>query len=459
MRDFLISLSGARSDVLARCPSERAKFEGIGGAVLTTSVLATISMWFALYSALSVNPFLAVPVAVIWGLIIMSLDRWLVGSIPADGPRRWQLAVPRVLMAILLGFIISTPLVLQIFRPEINAQIVEIQQHRTEKFLASQQQGTVGQDIAKWTASVNSLQKVIASNGDVPLDPAADPRVKSLTAERDAEQKKAQADYHEWQCQLYGGAGCTRKGNGPLAAASKAAYDKGMKRVNQLDGQIEARKKQLTANDEASKRTRLDQAREDLPKAEAQLSAAQKRENDLQNSFDSQNRADKGILIRLQALNQVAGKDTTLRTAQFLLFLLFLLIECLPVTVKLMQKPGNYEKILKLVKDREFWDARGAYGHGPQGGSGSRSPNDPTLVGPPDGTIRDIWYSEEAARTEEETLRPRRAPAEPPPSPTKVDSFDASGDQPSPDDMALREMDDVRSPSDLSELYRAGEDF
>lgn len=462
MRTFLISLSGARPDVLDRCPSERAKFEGIGGAVLTTSVLATISMWFALYSALGVNPALAIPVALIWGLIILSLDRWLVSTIPAEGSRRWRLAAPRVLMALLLGFVISTPLVLQIFRPEINAQIVEIRQRRTEHFVAAQQRGSVGQDVAKWTQSVAALQKVIASNGDVPLDPASDPRVKALTAERDSEQKTAQQHYREWQCQLYGGQGCTRKGNGPLATASKAAYDKDTRRVNELNGQIEQRKKQLTANDEASKKARLDQARQDLPKAQAQLSAAQGRQNDLQNSFDNENKADNGLLIRLQALNEVAGQDTTLRAAQFLLFLLFLLIECLPVTVKLMQKPGNYEKILKLVTDKEIWDARGAYGT--QRGSGA--PSDGTLVGPPDGTIREIWYSEEAARSEEETLRPRRAPAESVSSPTRMDRFETSGDQLSPDDMALREMDDVRAPStselpeqERSPLFRDDEDY
>lgn len=462
MRDFLISLSGARPDVLAQCPSERTKFEGVGGAVLTTSVLATLSMWFALYSALGVNPFLAVPVAIVWGLVIMSLDRWLVSSMPAGGSRRWRLALPRVLMAILLGFVISTPLVLQIFRPEINARITEIHQIRTEKFLAAQQRGTVGQDVAKWSASVTALQKVISSGGDVPLDPSADPRVKALTTERDAEQKKAQENYHEWQCQLYGGSGCTRKGNGPLAAASKAAYDKGMKRVNELDGQIEARKKQLSANDDASKQTRLDQARHDLPTAQAQLKAAQKRQNDLQSSFDSGNRADDGLLIRLQALNEVAGKDNAMRTAQILLFLLFLLIECLPVTVKLMQKPGNYEKVLKFVTDQEIWEARGAYRQGPRRGSGSpgdRVPGDGTLIDSPGETIRDIWYSPSAAREEEETLRPRRAPAEPVPTPPRTESFESTGEQPSPDDRALRNMDDVPAPSDLTQQYREDENY
>ena len=65
MRKFLIALSGARSEILERCPSERGKFEGIGGAVLTTGVLATVSMAFALYSALGISAYLAVPASLI----------------------------------------------------------------------------------------------------------------------------------------------------------------------------------------------------------------------------------------------------------------------------------------------------------------------------------------------------------------------------------------------------------
>src|SRR4051794_26448464 len=126
MREFLIALSGARPEVLERCPTERAKFEGIGGAVLTTSVLAFVSMTFALNSALGVNVVLALLAGLVWGLVILSLDRWLVSTMKADAPRRWPLAIPRILMAFLLGFVISTPLVLQIFKSEIDAQIVQI---------------------------------------------------------------------------------------------------------------------------------------------------------------------------------------------------------------------------------------------------------------------------------------------------------------------------------------------
>ncbi|MEV7907663.1 DUF4407 domain-containing protein, partial [Streptomyces anulatus] len=148
MRKFLIALSGARPDIVKRCPTEHGKFEGIGGAVLTTGVLAIISMAFALYSALGISIYLAVPASILWGLAIMSLDRWLVGSIQTDGPRRWRLAVPRILMAVLLGAVISTPLVLQIFKSEIDAQIVQIKQDRANAFASELKKGDVGQDVA-----------------------------------------------------------------------------------------------------------------------------------------------------------------------------------------------------------------------------------------------------------------------------------------------------------------------
>ncbi len=59
-------------------------------------------------------------------------------------------------------------------------------------------------------------------------------------------------------------------------------------------------------------------------------------------NFDAQNEATNGLLIRLQALNQLSDNDFTVNAARFLLFLLFLVIECLPVTVKLMQQPEHY---------------------------------------------------------------------------------------------------------------------
>jgi Domain of unknown function (DUF4407) len=361
MRDFLIALSGARPELLKQCPTERGKFEGIGGTVLTTSVLATISVWFALTTALGINAFVAVLPAVGWGLAIMSLDRWLFGSIPAGGHPRWRLAVPRIAMAVLLGVVISTPLVLQIFRSEIDAQIVEIKQRRASAFLNEQQRNSVGQEVTKWRNSVAALQKTITSGGSVPVDASKDVRIQELTTSRNDAQKLADKHYKEWQCQLYGGKGCTRKGDGPLARASKQGYDKEKKRVADLNQQVEDRRKQLTATDEASKATRLQQAKDDLPRAQRQLDAATQRQGDLQERFDAENKATNGLLIRLQALDEVSGGNFTLNTARILLFLLLVLIECLPVTVKLMQRPGSYERVLEYATKEELRNARAGF--------------------------------------------------------------------------------------------------
>ena len=353
MSRFLINLAGARPQILDQCPTERIKFQSLGWAILITSGIATVSMWFALYSAMGINAILALAIAILWGLVIMGIDRWLVTSIPPRGSRRWQVALPRVILAILLGSLISTPIVLRLFQSEIDTQISVIKQQRASAFLAEQQHSTVSQQVTYWQNQVASLQKVINSGGQQPLNPSADPVVKSLTGQHTAELALEQKYFAQWQCQLYGGPACTR-GNGVLAQASQQSYDQAVQQVNTLTSEIAQRQNALSAQDKASQQTRYQQAASALPGAEKQLSTAAAAEDTLRNSFESSNAATNGLLIRLQALNQLSGKDFTLNSARLLIFLFFLVIECLPVTVKLMQQPGNYEEILQATADREL---------------------------------------------------------------------------------------------------------
>ncbi|GLX95411.1 hypothetical protein Hesp01_33610 [Herbidospora sp. NBRC 101105] len=410
--------------------------------MLTTAVIAVISMCFALVSALGVSVWLAVPTALVWGLMILSLDRWLVATMRSDSPRRFALAMPRLLMAVLLGAVISTPLVLQIFKSEIDAQIVEIKQQRAEEFAREQNQGTMGKSVDELRADVARLQQVISSGGDVPVDLSQDAKIKSLQADRANAEKQAEKHYKEWQCQLYGGAGCTKKGDGPLAQSSKKAYDRSQVRIADLNRQIETRKEELTAAGADAKESRLASAREALPKAQEQLDLAVQRQSDLQAVFDEENLVTDGLLIRLQALNEVTGKDATLSTARIVLFLLFLLIECLPVTIKLMMRPGNYERVLALAEKDEYRKARSAFNEGGlQGEGGEPDPGGSWNVWgvwsrPPD--TGDNW----------------RSPGPRGPNGTTVE------DRPEPvaglrDDDALRRMNDTRA-ARLSSIDRPG---
>ena len=201
-----------------------------------------------------------------------------------------------------------------------------------------------------------------------PLNPADDPIVAGLTTQLDNERKVAASDYKAWQCQLYGGCG-SPQGNGVLAQASETRYNSDERQITSLTSQIAAREQDLQATDVDSQQSRLQQAQATLPTAQAQLKAAQAEENSLLGNFQSTNSSTNGLLIRLKALDQLSAGDSTLQLTRFLLFLLFLVIEILPVTVKLLQQPGNYEEILRTVTRRELkraqWELRGGPGGAP----------------------------------------------------------------------------------------------
>ena len=172
------------------------------------------------------TPYAAAPIALLWGLVIMGIDRWLVTSLPHDRTRKWLIATPRLILAILIGSLISTPIVLRIFESEINNQISVIKENNEASFLSSQQHSSVQGRITKWQNTVTNLEQVISSNGAQPINPANDPVVQGLTTQLNNERKVAAQDYHAWQCQLYGGCGAP-KGSGPLAAGQQAALPGG----------------------------------------------------------------------------------------------------------------------------------------------------------------------------------------------------------------------------------------
>ena len=358
MRNFLIAVSGAQREILQRCPTERTRFETLGLTILITSGIAGVSMWFALDSAVNVNPTLAIPVAIVWSLIILTFDRWIVTALPASRSRKWSLIIPRVLLAVLLGVIISTPIVLRIFQPEINRQIAVIKQQQSDQFVTQLQDSASGRQVALLRAEVANLQATIAANGFVPTNPATDPQLETLNRELNREEALEQQYFQQWQCELYGGAGCRPGGSGPLAQAAEQSYNQAKAQVSALTTQIQARQQQLALNDQTSQASRLRAANEELPGVERQLAIAENNLSALENNFAVVNGASAGLLLRLQALSQLSGQSFTVSLARWLVFILFLLIGCLPVAIKLIQQDGIYEEILDVVVDRELREAR-----------------------------------------------------------------------------------------------------
>lgn len=431
MGRLLIFLSGARPDVLARCPSEMGKFMGLGGAVLTTSSLAAVSLSFVLTSALSVNPAVAVIMGLLWGLVVLSRDRWLVASIAAHGTRRLVFALPRLLLSLLLGIVISTPLVLQIFKPEIDAQVVAIKKARADTFQQQLSRGDDARETARLRQVVTQLQKVIDSGGQKAIDPAKDPKMASLIADRDRVRRQANQYYDNWQCELYG-TGCSSTsgavGSGPRARQLQEKYQSVSHQAEQLNAQIDQRKRELTQISASAAKTRLAQAKADLPGYLAQLDRHLRQQEQLRADFETENRGQAGLLLRLEALEAVSAKNATLNTARLLLFLLLVLIECLPVIAKLMHRPGNYERVLALQDRRELQMAR----------TWLLSAQTHTVQSSGKLTLEEVW--------QRESREPDQLPKLPETtsSPPHIDPTDEDELQ----DRALRDMRDARVPPD-----------
>jgi hypothetical protein len=369
-RRFVLTLSGAHVQTLDLVPTERTRFESLGWAILITSGLAMVSMWFALASAVGINGFLALPVAVFWGFAIMGIDRWLINSIPLDENRKWAIAVPRVLLAVLLGTLISTPLVLRVFQSEINAQIAKSQAVNYNNYLKTQKSGQLARKITTYGTELQYLNTVINSHGAQTGSTAADPelvafnkQLTSLNGQLKTWTSLQGKYYQEYICQLYGGRTCPKKGNGPAAKASKKNYDHATSQIATIKGQInhvqreiQTRDKQLNSNSASAQKNRYQEALTQRPVIQNEYNTAVRQQNQLQQSFYAQNQASHGILARLEALSQLSNGNFTVTAARFLLFLLFLVIECLPVTVKLLQKPGHYEEALRRARAAESRD-------------------------------------------------------------------------------------------------------
>ena len=261
---------------------------------------------------------------------------------------------------------------LRIFQSEINAQIAKMQQQSYNTFLQQQQASDVAKQVGTYSGELQYLDNVIATHGATTANTVSDPELRgyneqltNLNNELTHWTSLKNQYYNDYICQLYGGPTCPKKGNGPAAKASQQNYDAASQEVDTLEGQInqvqaeiQQRDTQLTSTSKASQEARYQQALAQQPIVKNEYDTALQRQNELQASFFASNQAAHGILIRLEALSQLSNGNFTVTAARFLLFLLFLVIECLPVTVKLLQQPGLYEEALHAAREAERRDVQ-----------------------------------------------------------------------------------------------------
>ena len=129
LNEFLWICAGVDRKLLRQCPTDWSKYAGQGGLILFTALMAMLSGGYA-FSTIFYNTWLSIGFGIFWGLLIFNLDRFIVNTMYSDGKYTISWAelgagTPRLIIAVFIGLVISTPLELKIFEDRIEYQIIE----------------------------------------------------------------------------------------------------------------------------------------------------------------------------------------------------------------------------------------------------------------------------------------------------------------------------------------------
>lgn len=305
---FLWWCAGADQFFLLRSPKQdRVKYAGIGGIVLATGILASISGWVAFttgFGPKSGEPSIyfhmgSIVFAIGWGLMIFNLDRFIVSSTSkGDGTDKvtWPEignAIPRLLIATVFGFVMSAPLEILVLKPEIDAKLME----------------TIKLDQERLDALTNDRFRKIIKQIDGDLEKIENERSKLVQNQLAAEK--------EYIDQMQGRAG--NAGFGPRAKQLMLLKDEKIAIVNSFDAKT---RNQL----EVLKKRREDQILEQTKEFN-------------QNKITAE--GNDGLLARINASHEIGGWVT------FFLIACIFCIEMGPIFFKMMLNKGAYDYMVE----------------------------------------------------------------------------------------------------------------
>ncbi|MGO2932834.1 DUF4407 domain-containing protein [Microbacterium sp.] len=367
-------LGGADGEILDRVPGETPRFVQMFFVIAGTALVSAISMLFALTTGVQVALWVAIPLAIVWAAIIFNLDRFLTSTMSSTRSigKLIGLALPRVAMAMLIGFLVAEPLVLQVFHNDISREVAATNIVQAQSDQDALESGPEKTALDAATERVASLENQAATGIVADTDSgsastsAAQATVDDITAKMTEQQKVIDQARALYQCELTGEgagevAGCTGvNGEGSSSDAAEAQLAQAQQTYDSLGAQLrtanddlaaaESSAKENTASSESSNRQ---QANDQLPAARDTYDQALAAYNARADTVAQGNAGAVGLLSQISGLNRLAEKEPTILWAHWLIAALFFMIELLPVIVKVLTSYGDqslYEKAAAIRK-------------------------------------------------------------------------------------------------------------
>lgn len=356
LKTSMLTVAGADRELLAQAPHESTKQAALGGAVLTTAVLATVSASVAFAMAFDATPLVAGLGGLVWGTAILNLDRWLIVSTPRQVTARLTIAMamPRLLLALVIGLVVSTPLTLQVFQDEIHAHLNLTQADRLAAFETRMQHDPRFASLGDDQAQIAVLQQTIASGA--PADAVIDnPEVRDLRRQLAAVQQRYAAAEQAVTCEKEGSCGSGRTGAGPAAADKEAIRDGLAADRADLRRQLADTRARVAADVRQQSQTIVADAKGDLAGLQAEVTATEQARDRAVATHTAAVMADDGLLAQLGALHEMERTEPAMKSAHLGIFVFLTALECLPMLVKTLMslgRPGAYEWLQQAEQQR-----------------------------------------------------------------------------------------------------------
>jgi len=314
INEFMWFCSGANKEILRKCPNEFSKYFGIGGTILFTALMASLSGGYAFFTAFD-NATIAICFGLFWGAMIFNLDRFIVNTMYSDGLPTISLkellgGLPRLVIAIFLGIVISYPLELKLFEDEINARIEKLKVENLKEY-----NGTLDATfttIASNNKEVKELEvkkeKLQGEIDDAKQKWESIKKVARTGTKLDDEGNTVPYIYYVWPDEYY---------------LKKKDYED-VKNRNEFD---------------------IEDYRQKMKGIDNKIAADEKVKSGYEASHNKENIALSDLSTRMEAFGKLKEEKPSIRIASLVIMLLLIIIEIAPVLFKMMMSSGDYEVI------------------------------------------------------------------------------------------------------------------
>jgi hypothetical protein len=302
--EFLWWLSTAEKELLMQCVVDRNRYRIIGTTVLATWSFATLA-WTYFWTTVTNNLLISVLLGLFMGFIILTIDRALIKGINKYNKNKIAPLLLRSVLAITLGTFMAQPAVLYMFDKEVKLQASLDNEARKRN---KQQQ----------LDSLYNPQKNSLNGQKTQLE-------SQLTTKHDEVVRARQ----EYVAEIDGTGGTGKIGISTIAKAKRAEYEKLDSEYNQLASSVKPNIATIDSNLNV-------------------VNSAFKRENDAFAGL-----LNNGFLTRIEALNNLVKSNTALQWRYFLIVIILMLIELMPVLAKTLLPSGTYDEKVRLREDME----------------------------------------------------------------------------------------------------------